>query len=283
MMVASEQGVFDSAWLKWAGGMIEARVLGDSVSTFVAAYGTGHTMPMILRSEYDPKRRCVVVTVAACESPFPPLWGIFLGNIVHTFRSALDHVAWALYKQGRTPNLGASKERQVYFPIAATRADFNASLDRKLPGVGRKERAIVRRCQPFRAGKRVSEHVLWVLDELSREDKHRAIRFVNAVPDSVGIEVVAQSDCVYRRMAKNTPRAVLEPGVELARVYVRKTGPDPMVEVRPEFRIDASVTARLTLESFLRQTPTVVSRVLYAFAEPPSSVKAIVGGDPPRA
>src|SRR5207302_5779466 len=101
------------------------------------------------------------------------------------------------------------------------------------------------------------------------------------VPESVGLAMGLATDCIYGRMAKNAPRVILEPGAELGRIFVKKTGPDPHIDVQPHFIVDPSINARLTLEQFLLKTPEVVSRVLRAFAEPPASVEAIIGSQSP--
>jgi hypothetical protein len=70
--------------------------------------------------------------------------------------------------------------------------------------------------------------------------------------------------------------------MELTRLYVKKTGPRPYIDVQPLFRVDPSIHPRLTLEEFLRKTRSAISRVLYSFADPPASVEAITGSVPPR-
>jgi len=123
---------------------------------------------------YDAKRHCIHL-IAEVTEPFPRIWGTLLGDVIHNYRSCLDHVAWALYKRGRTPNLPEWQERLVYFPITAERERFNACLKgkrAKLPGVRRKDIAKVRRCQPYIVGKsRVHRHPLTVLDALANTDK----------------------------------------------------------------------------------------------------------------
>jgi hypothetical protein len=272
---------FESAWLKWAGAVLESHVLAANVNEF-RRLNPNAQIPIRFGSEYHPQRHCIVLTVIEVGELFPPYWGVMLGNIVHNFRSALDHAAWALYKRGRTPNLSEQREKNVYFPVAETREKFNGSLSQKLPGVPLADTAVVRAFQPYRAGNRYPEHVLWVLDDLSRQDKHRAIHPVSPVPESTGLTMGLSTDCIYRRMARNAPRAILEPGAELGRIFVKKTGPDPDIDVQPHFTIDPSINARLTLEQFLLKTPEVISRLLRAFAEPPASIKVITGSDPPR-
>jgi hypothetical protein len=272
---------FESAWLKWAGGVVESHVLADNVN---ALRQQGNlNMPISFWTEYDPKRHCLVYSVVGFESPFPPYWGVMLGNIVHNYRCALDHIAWTLYKRGRTPNLPEHRERQVYFPVTRSRTHFNNVLAQKLPGARRADVAKVRAVQPWRAGTtRLDRHVLWVLEGLAQEDKHRSLRPVAPVPDSTGIGVGFAKDCIYRRMGTATPRKILEPGTELVRLYVKKTGPDPHIDVQPHFTLNPSINARLTLEQFLLKTRDALLRLLYAFADPPDSIAPILGGKPQR-
>ena len=115
-------GPFDSAWLKWAMAVMNAEVLQDNVETFASQADL--KMHAQLATYYDAKRHCVVLIVTEIVNPFPVLWGLLLGDIVHNYRCCLDHVAWALYKRGRTPNLSVSKERNVYFPIYGERIKF---------------------------------------------------------------------------------------------------------------------------------------------------------------
>src|SRR2546423_12661871 len=78
-----------------------------------------------LATYYDATCHCVVLVVVEFADPFPVLWGVLLGEVAHDYRCCLDHLAWALYKRGRTPNLTAAKESQVSFPIYGTRIEFN--------------------------------------------------------------------------------------------------------------------------------------------------------------
>ena len=64
------------------------------------------------------------------------------------------------------------------------------------------------------------------------------------------------------------------------RIYVKKTGPDPHVDVQPHFTIDPSVNARLTLEEFLTRATDAISRVLYACADPPTASSRSLGFSP---
>jgi hypothetical protein len=269
---------FDSAWLKWAMAVVNADVLQDNINELA---GKGELQMRIgMAQEYDAKRHCIILTATEVISPFPVMWGLLLGDMVHDYRSSLDHIAWALYKRGRTPNLTESKERLVLFPIADDRTKFNDSLTRKLPGVRRADIAIVRRYQPYKSGKRkLHLHVLKVLDGLSTADKHRVIQPVQPAPETAGYRLIQQTDCVATRLGPRRARRVtLKPGTELARVYVRKTGPNPEIDVEPHFTLDPAINERLTFQDWAVHTMKITSLLLREFAKPPESVHTMLAG-----
>jgi hypothetical protein len=236
-----------------------------------------------MTKEYDAKRHCIVITAGPGEVPtvFPITWGLLLGDIVHNYRSSLDHVAWALYKRGRTPSLTKWQEQGIYFPIARERDQFNRWLigkRPKLPGARRADVAIVRRFQPYITGqRRLNRHVLVVLDDLANADKHRVIQPIQALPESMSFEVVKVTDCTVTRLKPRARRTTLKPGAELVRVYVRKTGPEPDMDVEPKFTLDPAVNERFTFQDWGYTTMRIIAQVLLAFAEPPQTVRTMLG------
>jgi hypothetical protein len=277
--------LFDSPWLKWMQGVVNADVLQDNLNE-LARPGVLQ-MQLGMTQEYDPKRHCIIIKAGPTDVPriFPIHQGLLLGDIVHNFRACLDHLAWALYKRGRTPNLARWQEQGVYFPIATTREQFNDCLRGsrpKLPGVRRSDVAIVRRYQPYIHGKRnLRDHVLVILDKLAIADKHRTILPIEAVPERATHNILEVRDCVITRYVSRRPRVVLEPGAELVRFYVRKTGPSPEIYVEPHFTIDPTVDGRAKFEDWAGVTLGVIAQLLREFAVPPSTVQAFLK-DPAR-
>jgi hypothetical protein len=205
--------------------------------------------------------------------------GVLLGETAHDFRCCLDHLAWALYKRGRTPNLSERWERDVAFPIYGTREGFN-----KLPGVRRADRKIVRGYQPFRPGEsRAHQHVFTVLQELSNEDKHRAIQRVVPITSQIQFSKFEAIDCIVRRAKPGGFGGRFEPGAELMRFYVKKTGPNPRIDGQPHFTLTPALHELLSLEEFLQRTMNATNLLLREFAEPPPSALALLGQPvPPR-
>jgi hypothetical protein len=272
---------FESAWLKWAWAVTNARVLTDNIEDFARSFGN-RELDYQLATYYDAKCHCVVLVVVEATDPFPPLWGVLLGDAVHDFRCCLDHVAWALYKRGRTPNLSERKERNVGFPIHGTREGFNRALDAKLPGVRRADRAIVRRYQPFTPGEsRAERHALTVLRDLSNDDKHRVIQPIVAIPQRIDFPIVEATDCIFRRIGPAGFSGRLEPGAQLARFYVKKTGPKPRIDTRPQFHFVPAIHERLTLADFLQRTTLATRLVLQEFAEAPPIAVSLLGSPIP--
>jgi hypothetical protein len=281
---------FRSPWLKWAQAVVNAEVLQDSIN------GLGKLdqlqISLGMTQEYYAKRHCIIITAGPENVPpiFPARWGLLLGDIVHNYRASLDHLAWALYKRGRTPNLPAPQERGVYFPIASDREQFNSWLRGKrpkLPGVRRADVAIVRRFQPYRtAARHRARHVFKVLDDLANADKHRVIQPIEAVPERAQFVVTGLRDCTITRWQRRRRALPLKPGTELARIYVRKTGPDPFIDVTPQFALDAAVAGSVTFQEWGYTTMRLVAQLLSEFAKPSEDARALLSvtshGDAPR-
>lgn len=266
--------LIESAWLKWAWAIVDAEVLKDNVLVFATQTNTENVFTTT--QHYDAKHRCIILKVDQTLT-FPALWGLLLGDIVHNYRCCLDHLAWAIYKRGRTPNLSDERERKVYFPIYSKRTAFNRGLKTKLPGARRADIAIVRKVQPYHAGeRRQAKHVLTVLEDLSNHDKHRTLRPVIPVPEGGKYTVLSTIDCTITRLTPNTGLGLFEPGAELARIYVRRTGPNPHIEVQPKLVLQPRVQERLSLQEWLEKTMKATAWLLFQFAEPPQSARNIL-------
>jgi hypothetical protein len=264
---------FDSAWLKWAWAVIEAKALEADIDAFTKhfrAEGLGRT-----RCDYQPKyHRFAVVLDSLTIAEFPQRWGIRLGNIVHNYRSALDHVAWTLAEQGSTPpfTLKESAQRSILFPIQTSRVKFNDGIKRQLPGVRRAEIAKVRRYQPYKYGQIRKTAALTILERLARFDKHRTIQPVAAYPFNGHLEVTYMRDCVVPRGTKNNPRKELEVDAEFAYVYVRKDGPKPEMSVKADLDVKPVIDKGFWLNEWLYNTKGIIALVLGQFAEPPTEL-----------
>lgn len=115
-----------------------------------------------------------------------PMWGVLIGEIVHDFHSALDHVAWQLViRDGGVPN------DRTQFPIFLDPAKFDLETTARgkmhgmMEGMAPESIAILKAVQPFAAGDRQS--ALWQLRELSIFDKHKSLHVTAGIIDRVRV------------------------------------------------------------------------------------------------
>jgi len=267
---------FESAWLKWAWAVVESNALQADIDAFGLDF-KGKEFGRV-RADYQPNHHRFAISLVSTNAVFPQRWGLRLGNIVHNYRSCLDHIAWTLVERGHTPptKLSESQRKGVYFPIALTRDEFNGAIQGKrpkLPGVRRADIAVVRRHQPYKRGKRASHwHALSVLDRLSRHDKHRTIQPVAGYPFDGLVEITHVRNCVPTRQGKNRPRDKLDIGAEFAWIYVRKTGANPAMRVKAHIRVKPIVDEYLWLNEWFTKTVVAVGRILQDFSEMPQEL-----------
>lgn len=269
-------GEFDSAWLKWGRAVTHAEALEAELVRFGDEL---RKQPVArFKTAYDSKRHgfpYVIVEV----THFPPILRLLLGDAVQEFRAALDHLAWALVQSGRS--VGALKDRQlrsIYFPITSTNEEFNEAVRTRLPGVGRREIAIIRRFQPYRRGKTAGPwHAFALLQRMSNDDKHREIQdlWLVASPPQWHVET---RDCMVTRI-RDSPDRSLQVGAELAFVQVRKTGIDPGIEVRGEFSAYPSFGNDVRVDQWVNATATGVQKLLSAFGPAPDHELGRIGID----
>jgi hypothetical protein len=234
-----------------------------------------------LHQEYEPKRHCIVLRLPKTVEPFPAEWSLRLGDVVSNYRASLDHLAWALVKRGnRAGSLSEEEERRVYFPIFTSPTEFSRRAPGRLPGVRRTDLAIVRRHQPYQRGKRkLADHVLSVLNACSNLDKHRALQTtVVTVVESV-LTIQRAHDCIITDSGLSIVRTEpMQPGAELGRIRVRRTGPEPRLEMNGKFGADVAIEGKTRLRQWLNETQRFVGSLLAEFSDPPKGVIYIPPG-----
>lgn len=117
---------------------------------------------------------------------------LFVGDIVHNMRSALDHLYWDLacrHSGGTPPN-----PRSVQFPIERTEENYEESRFRD--AVYAEHWDLIREFQPFKGRNGRPDrwtgpyiHQLRLLQYLSNRDKHRTLNIVLMVPNRVSFNV----------------------------------------------------------------------------------------------
>ncbi|MEX2538218.1 MAG: hypothetical protein WD646_06165 [Actinomycetota bacterium] len=260
---------FDSAWLKWAWAVVAGQALAADVKLF--ASDSERDRRFKVRNDYHPRRHCIAVTVEALPE-IPVRWGLRLGDIAHNFRSCLDHLAWALVHRGsRAGRLTAPEMRRVYFPVSKDRLAFNNEIVTMLPGVRRSDITIVRKHQPHTTGSRSALHSFTLLVAMSNEDKHRAIKPIWVIPTGATVSINAERDCVVTRIGRPFSDPI-QVGCELVNFYVRKTGPDPDIDVELDLMGQPSIDLRITVLEWLDKCTAATGRLLSEFAPPPAEI-----------
>lgn len=275
----AEEGLFDSAWLKFGWAVVHADALQQEIVVH-ARETKGHT-PFQTARYYDAKRHCIVIPIHSIE-PFPIRWGLRLGDVVHGYRSALDHLAWAVVARGAAGKLTKRQAFRVQFPISKQRGHFNEALAERLPGARRADIAIIRRYQPYQRGQRsLARHVFTILADLSNDDKHRAVQPVWALPAGATWKVGKTRDCVLTRTTTRARRETLKVGTELVCVYVRRTGPNPEIEMYGEVAADVAINEQTWLTNWLQETTTFINRLLLEFGTGPNDLFERLGVEEP--
>ena len=109
----------------------------------------------------------------------PVEFSLIAGDVIQNLRSALDHLAYALWVkeadgQGR-------REEKIYFPIDKDQASYNKNKADKTQGISQQSLAIMDSLNPYPSG----NDVLWRIHKLNNNDKHRLLVTVGSAFQSL--------------------------------------------------------------------------------------------------
>ena len=274
-------GPFDSAWLKWGRAVVHSQAYDAELDR---ARGHPHldSFTAAIVADYNPKRHGFVLTIAEIDE-FPPRLSLLLGDIVHDFRCALDHVAWTMYQRGsKAGQLTDRQERGIGFPIVDDPAVVDAGIVERIPGIRPTDLAKVRWCQPSRnAPRNRSMHCFTALQEFSNADKHRAIQPLFILPTYGRIQVVNAQHCEIPTLTRRGITKPFQVGTEIGIVRARKKGPEPKADVQMTFTAKPAIHPRITVESWLAKTRAFTADFLCRLAPAPRD--ALVASDVPAA
>jgi hypothetical protein len=198
-------------------------VLGETLAAFaedepyqlVAEVGPGITDELL---DY----RYVVANLR----PTRPEFAAHIGEILHNFRSALDYLVYA----------AATKHSfSTQFPIFHRRSDWPAKSPPMMRNVPQRYVRIVEESQPYHFAD-PAEHTLSKLNYLSNTDKHRLLNTTATALAEVAPTFLPEKDvAAIHDIAMNV--GVLEEGMELVRLVIEPSGPEPAVAMAGEFRL----------------------------------------------
>lgn len=113
----------------------------------------------VVRTEFNPKSGKNVYRICVDGPPPSPEWGVYIGEIAHNFRSALNHLVYQLALLQHDPETVAGpKGKRLQFPIFLVRdgPDKNRTFEgqrKRMIGLLRPEhQARIERLQPYNRG-----------------------------------------------------------------------------------------------------------------------------------
>jgi hypothetical protein len=191
---------FSGCWAK----IQRAWVHRDSLDTAIGPLFLGEANQVRIVGKFDSESGYHIFRAVAI--PDFPLrdFGILIGDVVHNFRSVLDHIVWqlALYKTNGAGPPSERRARKVGFPIKVDPPSANIAPEKFAAGGALKDvlprhRAIIHEYQPYKRTYPENDE-LAILQLLSNTDKHRVINPVlistdrfhlpQGIVDAVGIE-----------------------------------------------------------------------------------------------
>lgn len=236
-------GALDGSWAK----LERAKRHVDDLRGEIRKAGDDKPYIIDLRSEYHPDTRSVVFYAERLPK-IPDDCGLIIGDAIHNFRCALDHLWWqlAIKHLGREPT---DKEAgAIQFPIFST---DKWEGHRYLSHINPTDAALVKPFQPYRPRYDLEGvNPLEVLADLSNTDKHRTIPVVVIRPHETTFEIPGaddMSDCVPTETDGSTMLEVIPPGRpvtegdEVLRVFVFPTGPNPQVDLKADFACEIAL------------------------------------------
>ena len=205
--------------------------------------------------------------------------GVLLGDIVHNFRSALDHLVFQLAMWNTKGHIVNPKN--IGFPTANKSADFLSAKGKELAEVDPAHQAIIERFQPYN---RIAEgltisvggmggyfHSFALLDHLWDMDKHRLLTPVMILPTGLGTTLAGEAGLVFlvSAMQKAYYTTVKSGPIELGTEVARAKLPDGMSV--PEMKMAGYVHPVISLPEgwpihhVVRRIATLTVRILSEF------------------
>jgi hypothetical protein len=257
---------------------MHAQTYEVEVEGFGKESDAGLTNAIRVRADYDTDRQGFRIVVTEV-SPIPDLWSLLLGDIVHDFRCALDHIAWTIYQLGpKVGTLPEHGERSIQFPIARTVDWFDNNIDRMIPGISPTQKAIVRSHQPqMHPPAAVSTHSLEILWEFSNADKHRAIQPLLMWPTDCTYQITDSRDCDIPGLGRHALAHAIEVDTEIGFIDAVATGPDPQAEVEVSLAAQPLILANVSVIEWLDETRPYIATLLGKFGMAPRDALVSIG------
>jgi hypothetical protein len=160
-------------------------------------------------------------------------WGIIVGDAVHSLRSALDQLVYAV----------ADDPTDVCaFPIYNTEKEWVINSPRLLWSVPEQLQTFIKTAQPYHLGEQAGTHPFAMLRLLDNLDKHRTIPTTALVPMSARIDITGTVGIASYEQLRIRQRTPLEHGAKFAEIRFKPddSGLEPHVDMNSHFDFEVS-------------------------------------------
>jgi len=138
--------------------------------------------PYTIGAKHHPDTRKLIYYVSGV-APMPPLVPVLVGEVLHGFRTSLDHMAYQLVVAA-----GGTPSKQSAFPVFKDAAEYKAQSPGKVKGMRKDMIDAINALELYKGGK---GHQFWVLHELNNIDKHRLLLTAGSAFRSMDLGYIA--------------------------------------------------------------------------------------------
>jgi hypothetical protein len=229
-----------SAWSKLERARVHIKILRSEIGV----KADEQTASLTVSRAFEPQSSAIIWRIQTVIQ-VRDHWSLIVGDAAHNLRCALDHLAWQLaikHFKGVEPT-NPVVIRQIQFPVVVERNRWPDHMNRKYMDAADAQK--LEDFQPFNLGpisrSKGQLHALETLagfGGLDNIDKHREIHITEVAPfqTTIGGSGMFFTDCTYLPGPQGTPQLIAgppgdppEPGNEILRLPVIKTGPNPDV------------------------------------------------------
>lgn len=213
----------DGPWLKIDRAEIHLKSLEERVQGFL------NSNPYAVVNDLDPQTGEHVLR-ASIRAAVPAEWSAIIGDIAHNLRSALDLLVWQMALLRTNSPYG-----KTAFPIFDVFAKYRDNGRVIIQNLTPRQKALIKRLQPYQRGSRAQSHPLWLLHDINNSDKHRVIQAVGTVLSFSGLGINELWGFNILNMSVGGGGQRVEEGAELARFRLVQTAPQARVQMNPDF------------------------------------------------
>ncbi len=173
------------------------------------------TNPYSIIKEVDAKDGARIWRMKVNSEP-PISLGVVVGDVIHNFRSSLDHLAWQLaLLTTNTPHEGT--EFPIYKDGGPGQNCFYPRGVKKILSLPQHAQKLIEAIQPYKA-RNPKDSPLWLLQKISNIDKHRLVVSFVAARSNIIIPFNPSGRGVDMRGLVRVGRMVCHDGDELLRI-----------------------------------------------------------------